>query len=103
MAEPPEKLVCEHCGSDNILADAYASWNVEKQEWELSTTFDAKYCQEETCDYQKNGYDQKGKWVPISEPKKERNFCSICGEPQFDSPSGFTCRNGHGGAASKGE
>ena len=24
--------------------------------------------------------------------------CSICGEPQFTSPSGITCENGHGGA-----
>jgi len=24
--------------------------------------------------------------------------CSICGEPQFHTPSGVTCLNGHGGA-----
>ena len=26
--------------------------------------------------------------------------CAICGEPQFDTPSGLTCKNGHGGADS---
>lgn len=25
-------------------------------------------------------------------------FCSECGEPQFDTPPGVTCANGHGGA-----
>jgi len=24
--------------------------------------------------------------------------CAVCGEPQFESPSGVTCKNGHGGA-----
>jgi len=24
-------------------------------------------------------------------------ICSICGKPQFDSPSGTVCENGHGG------
>lgn len=27
--------------------------------------------------------------------------CSVCGEPQFMSPSGVTCKNGHGGADPK--
>lgn len=27
--------------------------------------------------------------------------CSVCGEPQFETPSGITCENGHGGAPSK--
>lgn len=25
-------------------------------------------------------------------------MCSVCGQPQFDTPSGITCGNGHGGA-----
>lgn len=25
-------------------------------------------------------------------------WCAVCAEPQIDSPSGVTCRNGHGGA-----
>lgn len=29
-------------------------------------------------------------------------LCDECGEPQFDTPSGLTCPNGHGGAASVG-
>jgi hypothetical protein len=33
--------------------------------------------------------------------KRISSFCSRCGEPQFNSPSGITCRNGHGGAPPK--
>jgi uncharacterized protein GlcG (DUF336 family) len=29
---------------------------------------------------------------------KGPNICSTCREPQFQTPSGMTCRNGHGGA-----
>lgn len=28
-------------------------------------------------------------------------LCSTCGKPQFNSPSGYVCDNGHGGADSK--
>lgn len=38
------KMVCSECGSDNVLKDAYAAWNVETQEWELSATFDNTVC-----------------------------------------------------------
>jgi hypothetical protein len=29
-------------------------------------------------------------------------YCSICGEPQMDTPSGLVCENGHGGAPTEG-
>lgn len=29
-----------------------------------------------------------------------RPYCSVCGEPQFETPSGLTCKNRHGGAPS---
>lgn len=43
---------------------------------------------------------------PVEEESEQIDFeaeytgtnCSICGEPQFTSPSGITCENGHGGA-----
>jgi len=42
----------------------------------------------------------------IGKPMPEKKcytgeHCSVCGEPQFDTPSGVTCSNGHGGAPSK--
>ncbi|MDD9148133.1 hypothetical protein OYT88_06175 [Sporolactobacillus sp. CQH2019] len=32
-------------------------------------------------------------------PKYTGTKCSVCGELQFDTPSGISCKNGHGGAA----
>lgn len=37
------------------------------------------------------------------EPKYTGTNCSICGEPQFESESGITCFNGHGGAEPQSE
>lgn len=36
--------VCRYCGSTDIYADAYAIWNVDTQEWELSQMFDEACC-----------------------------------------------------------
>ena len=33
-------MICSYCGSENVMADAYAAWNIERQEWELVNTFD---------------------------------------------------------------
>ena len=42
----PQIPVCSLCGSENIKADAYAVWDPETQQWELSETFDkGAYCQ----------------------------------------------------------
>jgi hypothetical protein len=30
---------CDYCGSAHILADAYAQWSVDDQEWELTDTY----------------------------------------------------------------
>lgn len=32
--------------------------------------------------------------------KPTTTHCSECGEPQFGTPSGLTCKNGHGGSDS---
>jgi hypothetical protein len=40
MIEEKVQPVCNRCGSADILADAYASWNFETQEWEISQAFD---------------------------------------------------------------
>lgn len=35
-----QKPVCRTCKSDEVVSDAYAAWNVDRQEWEVSATFD---------------------------------------------------------------
>jgi hypothetical protein len=41
-----EKIVmlCPACGSDDVGLDAYAEWDVEKQEWVLGATYDQHQC-----------------------------------------------------------
>ena len=42
-------MVCAHCGSDDVRADAYAEWDVEAQKWEIAQRFErAAYCNK--CD-----------------------------------------------------
>ena len=49
MSKDRVKMVCSRCGSDDVLADAYAEWDVETQAWEVAQTFDkGGYCNK--CD-----------------------------------------------------
>lgn len=41
------KYVCEACGSEDVVWDAYAEWNQDTQEFELRSTFDYSVCN--TC------------------------------------------------------
>ena len=43
--------------------------------------------------------NQEDKPIPaIFEKNTEETFCPVCGLAQFETPSGMTCPNGHGGA-----
>lgn len=43
------QVVCAHCGSDDVVADAHAVWSVENQDWEVAAVYDkGHYCN--TCD-----------------------------------------------------
>jgi len=35
----------------------------------------------------------------IAKPMEPASLCSVCGEPQRQTPSGMVCKNGHGGVA----
>lgn len=48
LDEAPYQVVCATCGSDDVLRDAYARWNPEKQDFDLVATFDHTFCGE--CD-----------------------------------------------------
>ena len=44
-----ERAVCSKCGSEDVLFDAYVSWNKEKQDMEIANTFDkGSFCN--SCD-----------------------------------------------------
>ncbi len=36
----PVRMVCATCGSDNVLADAFAEWDVDNQCWTVQNVFD---------------------------------------------------------------
>jgi hypothetical protein len=40
----PITIVCSWCGSADVSRDAWASWDVEKQDWVLSAVFDNGFC-----------------------------------------------------------
>ncbi len=45
------KVVCDDCGGDDcILMDAFAEWDVEKQDWVLQNTFDNSWCRDCDCE-----------------------------------------------------
>ena len=52
-----KKKVCGNCGSDNIVFDAYARWNEDKQEFEVSNVFD--WCMCEDCETEEHVIDQE--------------------------------------------
>lgn len=57
------KQVCGSCGSEDVLCDAYASWDFQKQEWVLSNTFDkGAFCNK--CDGECRIEDQE---IPVDE------------------------------------
>ena len=40
--------VCQNCGSESVMAHAWAVWSVEEQRWELGTVFNHEHCAD--CD-----------------------------------------------------
>jgi hypothetical protein len=43
------KMVCSQCGSEGVLADAHAQWDVDSQLWEVVETYHkGAYCSQ--CD-----------------------------------------------------
>ena len=38
------RQVCNHCGSDRVIADANAVWDVTQQSWVLAEVFDDYFC-----------------------------------------------------------
>lgn len=38
------EVVCETCGSAEVLLDAWAEWDVEQQDWTLHDTLTQGFC-----------------------------------------------------------
>lgn len=94
------KMICGHCGGENVQADAYAHWNVETQQWELTNTFDkGAICDD--CDGEtrikeviipEEPRPEVPKDFPVQplkpgEPAKDRMTCGECGRSWDDAQS----------------
>lgn len=64
MSESRTKPICGDCGGSNVRADAYASWDVNAQEWVLLQTFDKGHicddCNGDECSIDWIDTDEKG-------------------------------------------
>ena len=56
MGQARVEKVCETCGSDRVLVDAYAEWDVDTQQWELAHTYGYSFCKD--CDGETTIVDQ---------------------------------------------
>lgn len=56
-----KKPVCVDCGNDNVLFDAYVSWNPDTAAYEVDNIFDGVFCSE--CDTDEAAI----RWVPVEE------------------------------------
>jgi hypothetical protein len=52
MAETGKRIaiVCGTCGSDEVSRDAWADWDIGRQEWALRTVFDQGFCHRCDCE-----------------------------------------------------
>ncbi len=41
---PKLQMVCEECGSTDVMHDAWAVWDVRAQDWVLGAVFDYAHC-----------------------------------------------------------
>src|SRR5271166_3335253 len=55
---PKIKMICPHCGSDDVTRDCLGRWSVKDQKWEASSELDSMQC--EACDREigSNGLDE---------------------------------------------
>lgn len=53
------RMVCKYCKSEDVLVDAYASWDYDLQKWELEQTYDkGAYCN--SCDKETRVEEKEG-------------------------------------------
>jgi hypothetical protein len=43
-SSPRIDIVCRDCGGNNVCRDAWAVWDIDKQDWVLGAVFDDGHC-----------------------------------------------------------
>lgn len=72
------RMVCSKCGSEDVSRDAWASWNVDRQEWETSSVFDEAFCHD--CETETSIEKELIEETP-------EHTCKFCGSPSSIDPS----------------
>jgi hypothetical protein len=50
MEEPKLQMVCGECGTNDVMRDAWAVWDVATQDWVLGAVFDYGHCDKCRCE-----------------------------------------------------
>lgn len=60
-------MKCANCLGTDVRKDAWASWNSETDEWELSAVFDENWCEEceMSCDIVQDELEDPAPAVPV--------------------------------------
>lgn len=71
--EPKIRIVCGRCGSNDVRRDAFASWDIEAQDWVLAAVYDQGHC--EHCQgearLEEDVIDQTAPELPEIEPPEK--------------------------------
>jgi hypothetical protein len=52
VRQPPSRridIICRDCGGNNVCRDAWAVWDLDKQDWVLGAVFDDGHCEDCEC------------------------------------------------------
>ena len=71
MPGPKVRMVCERCGSEEVLRDAWAEWDVDGQEWVLQNVFDHSVCVSKECDGRETDIEAVPIEIGLGEPEVE--------------------------------
>ena len=75
--------VCNHCGSEDVSADAIARWDDENQDWKLIDVYDKGYA----CD--QCGGECRIDWKEIKTIEEELiEVCEIAAQTYLPRPTG---------------
>ncbi|WP_298673153.1 hypothetical protein [uncultured Sphingomonas sp.] len=83
-SKPPVTLVCNRCGSADVVRDACAQWDEATQQWELAGVYDSTTCQ--TCSAES---DDLCAWVAcVPTPPSPIPVCRRCGSDRIVRDAG---------------
>ena len=80
----PVTPVCDVCGSADLVKDAAAVWDRDRQEWSLLSTYDSTTCQR--CEREGDAIER---WIPNADAPKADD-----GPPELDLEPAVTTEAG---------